>query len=333
MKLLFFSDTHFTDLPRDSYRFKIFPWLHKQQCLHSPDLTLCLGDLTEHKDGHSSILVNSLVEGLKQLRPPVVILRANHDCIDPNMPFFKFLSSIEGITYCTDFTLLNDYEIAMIPHQRTQAEFDTKISQVPKGWGICCHQTFDGAIAETGSRMAGFSGSLIAQKKPRWVYSGDIHKPQVLNFSGVSLAYIGAPWHCRYGDQYIPRVLFRDDDSETDLSFPAPSKLSLTIRDISEMPELKKGDQVKVTLELARSEAVEWKAHKQAVLDHCKNAGVEVYGIDIKLPAPRKRIKLDGNEPASDWGKKSNEDYFQAFCGIEKVPVQIKLAGAKLIGS
>src|SRR5882724_7118261 len=97
MKWLLTSDLHLSDKPRDAYRFGLFPWLAKQQKAHNVDAIFILGDLTENKDRHSAKLVNQTIESLLTLRPPVYILRGNHDGIDPGSPFFKFVNSIEGI--------------------------------------------------------------------------------------------------------------------------------------------------------------------------------------------------------------------------------------------
>src|SRR6266852_3018296 len=101
MKLLLTSDIHCSDNPRDSGRFKLFPWLRQQQDQFNVDITIIAGDLTEAKDKHSSALVNQLVESLLLLKPPVLIPVGNHDFIDPQMPFFKFVSELDGITVYT----------------------------------------------------------------------------------------------------------------------------------------------------------------------------------------------------------------------------------------
>jgi hypothetical protein len=186
------------------------------------------------------------------------------------------------------------------------------------------HQTITSAISETGARLTGLT---VPPNKARALLSGDVHKPQVcIPHISMPVTYIGSPYHVTHGNDYKPRVLLLDNDKEIDLYFPAPKKLSLTIRDLSEMPKLAKGDQVKVTMELARSEVVEWANHKKAILDHCKQHEVEIYGVDLKVEQARKRPRLE--EPSTN---KSNSDYFQAFCAAEKVPEQIKLVGLKII--
>lgn len=321
MKLLITSDIHLNDSQKDSVRFELFPWLAKQQSTHKTDASFILGDLTVEKDNHSSVLVNQLIEGLMILKPPVYILKGNHDYIREDLPFFNFLSAIDGITFCTEPEFLKKYNVYMVPHQLTQAALDKALKATPEGCLVFMHQTLTGAISDTGSRLTGMA---LTPNKAHTLCSGDIHVPH--KCEGVT--YIGSPYHTRHGIDYIPRVLLLDGDKEIDLYFPAPKKLSLTIRDISELPKLEKGDQLKLTLELPRSEAVEWANHKKAILEHCKQNEVEVYGLELKVAQARKRPRLD-----SQSGNKSNTDYFQAFCASEKVPAQMKAAGLEFIGT
>ncbi|MGH7239128.1 MAG: hypothetical protein ACREHG_03570, partial [Candidatus Saccharimonadales bacterium] len=63
MRALFFSDPHFTDREQDAYRWKVFPFLHHVEALYGEiDLLACLGDLTDHKDCHSSALLHRVAK-------------------------------------------------------------------------------------------------------------------------------------------------------------------------------------------------------------------------------------------------------------------------------
>src|SRR6266853_3612223 len=321
MKFLFTADIHLSDSSQDAYRFGLFQWLRQQQEIYRTDAIMILGDLTTEKNKHSAKLVNKIVGGLRLLRPPILILKGNHDYIREDIPFFKFLNSIKGITFCTNPTYIEEYNIYMVPHQTTQAALNAAFLKAPKGCLLTTHATLTGAIGDTGSRLTGMA---IAPNKALKLYSGDVHVPHVCE--GVT--YIGSPYHTRHGIDYKARVLLLDDDKETNLYFDAPKKLSLTIRDLSEMPELKKGDQVKVTLELPRSEAVEWANHKKSIIDYCKSKGVEVYGTELKVAQTRKRQRLD-DTPIN----RSNLDYFKAFCAAEQVPSNVKSVGLQLVES
>jgi predicted phosphodiesterase len=320
MRFLITSDIHLTDNPRDAYRFGLFSWLRKQQLEHQTNATLVLGDLTDHKDRHSSVLVNKTVEGFKSLIPPVFILRGNHDCIRQDLPFFKFLNEIHGLKFCTDITLIDGYKLAFIPHQLNQDAFNNAFKQVPSGWVAFTHQTITGAISETGQQLTGFT---VPPNKAKAIYSGDIHVPHKCG----QVTYIGAPYHIHHGDAFKPRVLLLDEGTENNLYFAAPKKLHLHIRDVSEIPELHEGDQVKITLELTPAELVEWSNHKKTVLDHCQQRGVEVYGVILKKSERRKRERL--NDPGI---AKSKLQYFSLFCDAENLAKQIREAGFSLLG-
>ncbi len=326
MKFLLTADIHCSDHPKDSYRFLLFKWLAKQQEIYKADALFVLGDLVTAKDYHSSILINKIIDGLKMLKPPVFVLRGNHDGIDPTLPYFKFLNHIEGITFCVEPTLLENYKVMMIPHQLSQTALDKALKTVPDGWLAMLHQTISGAQSETGARLTGLA---LPPNKAKRILSGDIHVPQMLDCPNGTVIYIGAPYHVRFGDNFTPRILLLDGEHKLhDLHFKAPRKLSLTIRDISELRDIQAGDQVKINLELARSEAVEWANHKKSILDYCKGKGVEVYGTELKVAQARKRQRLD-DTPTN----RSNLDYFKAFCAAEQVPGNIKAVGLQLVES
>lgn len=314
------SDTHFSDRPRDSHRFGLLRWLAQQQELHNVDATFLLGDLTEFKDRHSSKLVNQTIDELTRLRPPVYILRGNHDGLNPDNPFFKFLNCIEGMHFiiAPEEAMLG---VFMIPHQRTQAEFDGACSIIkPKGQ-VMLHQTFDGAIAETGSRLTGLSVSPVASKRPVAVWAGDVHKPQQIG----PVVYLGAPYHVRFGDNYTPRVLLVKDQDQTDLHFPSPSKWALQLTS-AELPErVRKGDQVKIFLMLTREEVTEWPALKTKLLEACKERGCEVHGLELEII---------GSEPERARGKSASvtpADVLKAYCKAEKVGAAVKQTGIDLL--
>lgn len=111
----------------------------------------------------------------------------------------------------------------------------------------------------------------------------------------------------------------------TDLYFPAPRRILCTIRDISELPQLNPGDQIKVDMELTREEMVEWENRKTAIYEKCKDMGAAVYGTKLIVP----ETKPKNNQLKS--AKKTNAEYFAAFCSTEKVPTAIKKAGSNLL--
>jgi hypothetical protein len=327
MSYLLIGDLHLTDRPRDAYRFGILEWARKQQVKYKPQATFILGDVTDSKDRHSSVLVNKFINGLCKLEPPVYILMGNHDYTDPTNPFFKFLNNWDGITFVINPTEIIDDRVAMIPHCRTQDEFNAECRElVRKPDLLLLHNTFSGAIAETGAPLTGFSPSAIEYLKPKLgCYAGDVHRPQ----RAGPVVYVGAPYHVRFGDDFEPRcLLIEDDGTATNLCFEAPRKWRLVVRSADEIlsnDHLLEGDQVKVTVELAREESVDWKTYKQQVLAACKKMGVEVFGVDLRVNTVTKHkgTKVTASHQPSDT--------VIAFCKAEGASTQVREAGLSIL--
>lgn len=326
MNFLTTSDIHLSDRSQDYYRFRLFKWLALQQQKYEIDATFILGDITQDKDNHSSALVNRTIDEMLRLKPPVFILRGNHDGIDPGNPFFKFMNWIEGLNFVVHPEFLQDFNVAMIPHCRDQAELEQACGKMPSNPGVLmAHNTFDGAVAETGSRLAGLGASPIEFLQPGAVWAGDIHKPQRL---GV-ITYVGSPYSVRFGDNFTPRVLLAQNGKEKNLYFDCPRRWSLTIHDSVDLlnnENLRPKDQVKITVELTREEVTEWAAYKKRVLSACKELGVEVYGLELKTNQGR-RSEVKHKAPSG----RDAVQVFNAFCKHENVPNDIKKAGLDII--
>lgn len=322
---LLIGDLHLTDRPRDAYRFGIFKWIREQHRKFKPKATVILGDLCEQKNYHSATLVNRISNEIDKLERPIYILMGNHDYIDPKNPFFKFLGLFEGVEFIVTPTEIGD--LFMIPHCRDETAFAEACACF---YGhptyLLLHNTFTGAIAETGAPLTGFSASPIEALAPRLgTYAGDVHRPQ----QAGPVTYVGAPYNVRFGDNFTPRCLVIDAKGQkTNLYFDCPRKWSLTVRsseDIIRNNLLIEGDQVKLEIELAREEAVDWKTIKLDVMDACREMKLEVFGVtlNIKATTERKALKVgEGSVP---------EDVLTAFCSAENVPNAVKQAGVQLI--
>lgn len=324
MSWILTSDTHFTDRPRDDHRFGIFKWLAKKQKEHNVDATFILGDITDQKDKHSSKLVNRLIDELTQLKPPIYILRGNHDCVDPDNPFFKFMNCIYGVQFIvTPAEILEG--VYMIPHQRTQALFDEACKIIkPNARAVMCHQTFDGAVSEaSGTRLTGLSASPIELLKPAQCWAGDVHKPQ----QAGCVTYVGSPYQIRFGDNFSPRVILYCNGESENLYFSCPRKWSVTVTSAQELlkeTRLREKDQIKLTVKLTREEISEWPKIKQECLDACKSMGLEVYGTDVEVPATVAKTvdKVSLRKPS---------DIINAYCKAENVNTDFKEVGLTLL--
>lgn len=326
---MFVGDLHLTDSSKDEYRWGIFKWLMKQQEKLKPDGTFLAGDITDSKDRHSATLVNRIVAGLTILKPPVYIDMGNHDYRDPDNPFFKFLNHINGIHFITKPTVVTaGKDIAILPHVREQADFDAMVKFCARDHpaAFLCHQTFDGAIAESGVRLTGLSASPIESLKPELgVYAGDVHRPQTQG----QVTYIGCPYNVRFGDNFEPRCIYvARDGTESYPWYEAPRKWSLTANSVESIlgnKDLIEGDQVKLTIEMVREEAVEWKAIRKEVLDACKELKLEVHGckLEVKTNTRRERAKLIQHS--------TKADTFDQFCKAEGLAKEVVKVGKAIL--
>jgi len=323
MRILLIGDLHLSERSRDAYRFGIFKWVAEQQKQFNPHATIFMGDITDRKDKHSSILVNRIVDEFTKLERYYVLM-GNHDYIDPSSPFFKFL----GNRFIYEATQIG--RLLFIPHTHSKDEFATicnTFKHVEIDY-VFCHQTFEGAIAETGARLNGLRQAYVDALQPRLgVYAGDIHRPQ----RAGNVVYVGSPYHIRFGDDFDPRCILLDDKGHAkNLYFDSLRKWSLTVRDPADILKnrlLFKNDQVVLTIELAREESVDWKAHKRAILEACKQKGLEVFGVDLKVNSTTpSKAKENGKLSAS-----TPETIVDEFCRVESLPKPTKQAGHDLL--
>jgi hypothetical protein len=323
MRILLIGDLHLTDRPRDSYRFGIFDWVKKQQQIYKPDITIFSGDCTDRKDNHSATLVNKIVFSMIKLAPPIYVIKGNHDYIDDKQPFFKFLNRIEGLGFVVTPRLITK-RVAAIPHFRDEKVFAQACDDLPSVDYLFIHQTLDGAIAESGTRLSGFSTSPIESLAPTWgTYAGDIHRPQRAGL----VTYVGSPYNIRFGDDFQPRCLLLEDGKEKNLYFDCPRKWKLTVRDdqaILTNKDLLEGDQVKVTIELAREEAVDGRTYIRRVKDACVRRGLEVFGIEVKINTLTRKPKAVTQKGVTA------KEIILSYCKSEGLSSQIKEAGLAL---
>lgn len=328
MSYLLVGDLHLTDRPRDAYRFGIFDWIQQQQTIHEPDATFLLGDITDQKDRHSALLVNKVVEGLKSLEKDTFIVKGNHDYTDPTNPFFGFLNFMENLYFISNPEIVLG-SIAIIPHVRDEKLMEKNCAALsehdPKM--LLLHNTFQGAIAETGSPLNGFSASPIRQMALKLgCYAGDVHKPQVVS----PVIYVGSPYNIRFGDDFDPRCLLVHNNGRiTNLYFNAPRKWKLDVtdpEDIRKDVHLRKGDHVKIRIELLREEAIEWQSYRSRIATVCHELGLELFGLELHINNGR-ISPADTNNLSS----KSAEDVVVEFCKKEKTSSTIKEIGLRLL--
>ena len=220
---LVLTDLHFTDDFLDYYKKSLCDkYLTTFYLENSVNRIIILGDLTEKKDNHSSKLVNYVVEFislLTTLSHKVVILKGNHDYIDSDKPYFKFLQYIPNVCYICDIPKNNDKYIhekeLFLPHTKTPIE-DWKDIDFNKYDRIFMHQTITGAKASNDFALKGGLPSDYFSTFKGKVYSGDIHTPQIIN----NVTYIGSPYPIYFNDTFIGRYLILEGDEEKFIELP-----------------------------------------------------------------------------------------------------------------
>lgn len=207
MSVLITADLHFSDNPRDDYRFLVVNRLREMIQKYDVKMLLVLGDLTEKKDNHGAWLVNCIIEHFVMLASwcPIIILRGNHDGLDPQSPFFEFLRNFKDISFITHPT---EREVPVIgnclflPHtsdyKRDWAGINLKDKRYKR---IFAHNTFKGASGQ--HRLLDGIPLDIFRDTIGQVIAGDVHVPQTLG----PVTYVGAPYLVDFGDDYRPRVL------------------------------------------------------------------------------------------------------------------------------
>lgn len=331
------GDLHFSDRPADEYRFGIFPWLKKKISDLNIDSVIMLGDITEHKDNHSSILVNRICDelcGLSELCD-VRIIRGNHDAVDWSTPFFQFVNRISGITFYVDPVFDSVrlgggmVNLLILPTSRTPSKEwkpfleDGRMKKIDM---VFTHQTFSGSVSESGYMLEGTSPDIFKDIDVP-IISGDIHRPQMVK----NILYAGSPYPVRFGDDFEHRLLLVREDGEIEnIHFPCLRKVHLQISSVDEIQEygLSSGDQVRVSLILDRSEYVHWGRYKNEVVAVLKDLGVENYGIQI---APKKKGAKDKNSQVMTPKSSSPLEWYRRFCKSEGYDGLLYEVGLKLL--
>lgn len=268
MSLLITADLHLTDNSRDAYRHKFMIDLPMRAKLVGATGVVILGDLTEIKDRHSAWLVNKIVTHIVRLakQAPVLIVRGNHDYVDEDNPFYRFVQWIEGVAWVNAPTLANNLPTPfktelqgglILPHttnyKRAWKGFDVKRAPL-----VLAHQTFTGADVGFGRKLEGIPMDVLNPNGT--VISGDIHVPQLL---APCLEYVGAPYTIDFGDDYEPRVflLRNQKQGHTVESLPVdgPQKrlvdCAMGVKP-SSLPRFRRGDILKVRVKVpAKSKA------------------------------------------------------------------------------
>lgn len=327
------TDLHLTAAPREAYRWGVFPWMVEllNKIPHTITDLLLLGDITDCKDFHSSLLVNKVVDALADLHKrggvqTIWVLRGNHDGIDPECPYFRFLSHTPFIRFIHKPTEIEigNRECLMLPHTRNPEE-DWKDINFRHYNFIFMHNTVTGAVAETGRALTGLNQTWFHGVQGK-IFSGDVHVPQKIG----AVEYIGAPYHVRFGDSFTPRaLLYLDGLRQPDPRPQNLSRLAVTVKRAEELRHIQyhKGDQIKVRLSLSRSEYVDWQKHKREVQSVCRELELDLCVVELeRIKQPLIRATQAQETPSS-----APQEALERFCAQERVDGLLREVGELLL--
>lgn len=289
------TDWHLTANPRDEYRWGLVDWLVTQQPKWEAETLCILGDLTDAKDHHGAELVNRIVLAVTRLSTfyrRIIILMGNHDYLRAGHAFFGFLSTIPGVTFVTAplDTSAEGAACLFLPHTKTPAAdwagFDFSHFEF-----VFMHQTFKGAKASNGQEMDGEPMPDLSQAGR--VLSGDIHVPQKIG----PLEYVGSPYHVHFGDRFKPRCLvlgFGGRGKVDEIRYSTISRITLDVDSLAALQRqrLHGGDQVKVRFKLSAADLFAWRAIRAQAQSWLQGKGVDVHGIELIAPGPRRRVRV-----------------------------------------
>lgn len=286
MPALVTADLHLHASSKEAYRFAamehIAELIEKYKC----DSLIILGDLTHAKNFHSDVLVNDVVDLLYNFSClcPVYILQGNHDYVTEDCPFFHFVRRLAKVRWFNQPAMADVEGIgrcSFLPHTR---DWKKTWAGVMDFWyeaeWIFAHNTFDGAVTETGKRMRGIPTNIFPKDVP--VISGDIHKPQQLD----CVTYVGSPYLIRYGDDFDPRVLLVDGGKMKSYPMPGPQKRLIEISSPDEIGDFTfgKGDMIKVRYRLKAKDRDKWPEIKEAIKRDLPGAIVQPVMEPSQLP-------------------------------------------------
>lgn len=285
------SDIHLINSPNEEWRFKIFDIL--TEIINKQNVTslIILGDLTESKDKHTSQFIDRIITSFKKLQSnckritTINFLCGNHDYIDPEYPFFKFLKDLSFSDI--DFNVIfNEFKIIdndlYIPYMLNPIEvLQNNPSLVYDN--LFLHHMFTGIRLRSGYKAEGIDSIKLKEQIPiDNIFSGHIHQAQIFN----GITYIGAPYATEFRDENKGRVLLINNNTYTYISLPRIlHKIVLDISNVGDINnyQLLQGDHVKVELNLDRNECIKHKEIITQIKNVLKEKEVQLVSLNTKI--------------------------------------------------
>lgn len=329
MTILVTGDWHLNDNPRDDYRHKFQRKLRGLVEAHQASTVVMLGDLTEAKEGHNAHLVNRIVEELSMLSKlaHVIILKGNHDYVDPACPFFRFLGHLPNVEWVGQPCVLeiDRKRFLFLPYTaKWKTDWNpTFFKTYCKGpiEAVFAHQTFRGAISENGEILDGVHLNVIPKGLP--VISGDVHMPQ----EHGRLTYVGAPYTIRFGDVFEPRILKLKGAIKESIPCPGQQKYLIKAKSIvSAMKQIDRHreDILKVQIDWDGEKIEKWSALRRDLLEWAKERDIQLHGVEAVIEGKTRAKRYEVSRAQSD------REIIKAYCKANDVSAVLEGVGQKI---
>lgn len=326
---LLFSDPHFTANPIEEYRWSVFAKLLMAAETFQISDIVCLGDVVDSKDRHSSVLVNKLIEEFSYLqshsRANIIILSGNHEKPLNGPYYWQFLDKL-GIRYITKPEIYKD--IWLLPFSSQPIE-DWKELNLASAKAIFMHQTGQGATVENEREL--ISNNLPIFPRGVAVFSGDVHRPQTVG----GITYIGAPHPVRFGETWDNRaitVINNDFKNFKSLALNSIKKDVLDIRSASDLDYLKdyaEGDQVKIRYHMTGKQLTSWPDEQARVKAWAVSRKVYIASIENILVGDG--VKVNSNTEAMAMEMMTPAEIITSFGKDEKLSKDVIEMGIQLV--
>lgn len=335
MSVLLTADLHFSDKPRDAYRFEFVPRLLSMIREHGVKFLIVLGDLTEEKDRHRAWLVNKVSDCLEELSDAchVIILRGNHDATDPTCPFFQFSRhfNYDRVLWINEPQILHNPvlgDCCYLPHTN---HYERDWKALKKRFKDCsyifAHATFKGVKVGSAPPLDGIPADVFPRSAR--VFAGDIHAPVKIG----SVEYVGAPYLVDFGDDYEPRVVLLDGGKAVK-SIPCEGRQKRlvvvdSVEEVSQALADHAGDVVRVRVRTASADFHDsWATVRDQVEEACRRSGCDLNSVQ---PIITDSVEASSVGSASSRSARTDTQLMEDYCLRMKASDTVLRTGTKLL--
>ena len=331
MRLIITADLHLDHNPDHEYRWKALDMLENHLRRDDIDAAVIAGDLVDAKDRHPAKFVNRVVDRIASMASEsghVVVMKGNHDYVDPACPFFRMLGHIPHVYFFTKPHYLGVCGVLYIPHGVSWAPGAGWRSDFPLNEAsvIFAHETFNGCRASNGSELPGISLATVGRKATGGapVIAGDIHVPQQIG----NVTYVGAPHAVNFGDDYEPRMLIWDSETGkmSEVRNPGIKRMVAEFTlDADGVPASEaafgEGDHVKARFLGEQRDLAQWPEIRERIRGAIERRGARSFGEEYLVDRPQVEIVEAPEVDARD-----DAIVFAEYCEARGVDPAVSLA-------